>query len=256
MKIKKLAEQIGVSPEKLLMLAREDYEYGCRRSGSVIAKDLSRKPVLMFQSNLFLRAFRRRISILQDANFSKEYLMILNRIEDFIAGRYSKRYLPLDNNHRLEVIFDAFNDLADSINFFMSVVAPKRIKYLAFRDSLTDAYNRHFLMEHLRFLKNYSSRFPVGVIFVDMDDLKKVNDMLGHKAGDVYLTKLVEAVKGSIRSSDKVFRIGGDEFIILVPQANEEVLERIMDRIRRQIDYVNRVEEFNPPLSISMGYSV
>ncbi|SMP01982.1 diguanylate cyclase (GGDEF) domain-containing protein [Desulfurobacterium pacificum] len=255
-KIKKLAEEIGVSPERLLMLAQEDYDYGCRRNGNVVAKDLSRKPILMFQSNQFLKAFKRRIFISRDENFPKDYLVILNRIEDFIAGRYSKRYLPLDNSKQLEVIFDAFNDLADSINFFMSVVAPERIKYLAFKDPLTDAYNRHFLLEHIRFLSNYNDYFPVGVIFIDMDDLKKINDMLGHKVGDIYLTKVVEAIRNSTRNSDKVFRIGGDEFVVLVPRADREILERIMDRIYRQIDYINRVEEFNPPLSVSMGYSI
>jgi len=89
-----------------------------------------------------------------------------------------------------------------------------------------------------------------------MDNLKEINDKLGHKIGDLYLKKLSEALKASVRHSDIVFRLGGDEFLVLVPQLKEGALKKIERRIQKNINYLNRLEGLNPPLSASVGMSV
>ena len=237
-------------------MAQEDYTFGCRREGVIVPKDVSRKSVLLFQCGQFLKAFRRRIDIKKNPDFPKDCVIVLNRLEDFIAGNFQKRKLPVSDKSYLNTILEAFNDLSETVNFYISVVIPEKVRYLAFRDALTDVYNRHYLMEYLNLLEDQKDLFPIGIIFVDMDDLKKINDTFGHKVGDFYIVKVAEAIKLSVRSNDKVFRIGGDEFIILVSRANEDILEKIIERIQKRIDKINEMEKLSPPLSVSIGYSI
>ena len=67
---------------------------------------------------------------------------------------------------------------------------------------------------------------------------------------------MVEVLKASLRGGDRIFRVGGDEFVVLIPRANEEVMEKIVKRIRNNLEYVNEEEGLNPPLGISLGYSI
>ncbi|RUM45053.1 MAG: hypothetical protein DSY35_01265 [Desulfurobacterium sp.] len=210
---------------------------------------------MLFQANLFLNAFQRRVRIRRRKRFRSDYFLILNRIEELTAEHVVKRY-PRYRNLGLRTIFEAFNDLADSINFLTTLVVPGKIKYYAFRDPLTDTYNRHFLNEQLRLLRNHRDMFPVGILFADIDDLKLINDTLGHKEGDRYIVRMVEVLKASLRGGDRIFRVGGDEFIVLIPKANEEVMEKIIKRIRNNLNYLNEQEGLTPPLNVSLGFSL
>jgi len=86
------------------------------------------------------------------------------------------------------------------------------------RDPLTDAYNR---MAFRHFESEGVSRFQRGcVVLIDMDSLKAINDRHGHDAGDRAIRLLADAIRGLFRSEDPLFRWGGDEFLILLPNAN------------------------------------
>ena len=210
---------------------------------------------ILFQANLFCSAFRRRLTIKRMPRFRTDYFLILSRIEELTAGHAIKRY-PHHKNVGLKLIFDAFNDLADSINFQNTMAVPGRIRYYAFKDPLTDTYNRHFLNEQLKILKEKRDMFPIGVLFLDVDNLKAINDELGHAEGDRNIAAFVDALKASLRASDKIFRIGGDEFVVLIPLATPESMEKIVNRINTNLNYVNRVEGMNPPISASAGYAM
>jgi len=210
---------------------------------------------MLFQANLFLNAFQRRVTIRRKKRFRSDYFLILNRIEELTAEHVVKRY-PRYRNLGLRTIFEAFNDLADSINFLTTLVVPSKIKYYAFRDPLTDTYNRHFLNEQLKLLRRHKEMFPVGILFADIDDLKLINDTLGHKEGDRYIVRMVEVLKASLRGGDRIFRVGGDEFVVLIPRANEEIMEKILKRIKNNLEYLNKEEGLNPPLGISLGYAI
>ncbi|ADU97015.1 GGDEF domain-containing protein [Thermovibrio ammonificans] len=253
LKIRELALEIGEDPDKLLLLAQEDYDYGCRRDDGGVLKLSRRKEILLHQSRLFLRSLNRLWRAKKE-NVPKEKLKLLLRVEEIVAGNLIKRF-PVEKGQDV-LVYEALNDLVDAVSFLLKVVAPAKLRYYAYRDQLTEVYNRHYLKEQVDFFRARPENFPVGVIFIDMDDLKKINDTYGHNLGDCYLRKLVEVLRVSLRGGDLIFRVGGDEFVLLVPGANERITRRIVERIRQNIKMINEMEHLRPPLSVSIGYQV
>jgi diguanylate cyclase (GGDEF)-like protein/PAS domain S-box-containing protein len=128
------------------------------------------------------------------------------------------------------------------------------LKRKALHDSLTGLYSNYYLEEQIDVLQN-SRQFPVSVIYIDVDRLKDTNDNFGHDEGDRMLKRLAEVLKTVFRrTEDCVVRKGGDEFVILLPEANEESANDITKKIRTTLDEHNHKFQ-NMPLSVSAGYS-
>ncbi|WP_271271085.1 sensor domain-containing protein [Aliamphritea hakodatensis] len=102
--------------------------------------------------------------------------------------------------------------------------AEERIKYLAFYDSLTDLPNRQLLNDRITQALRIANRHDHtgGILFLDLDRFKLINDSLGHSVGDNLLKQVALRLKSSLRSEDTVARLGGDEFVILVPEIPTE----------------------------------
>ncbi len=127
----------------------------------------------------------------------------------------------------------------------------ERLRYLSLHDTLTGLYNRFYFEEELQRLEN-GRQFPVSLICGDVDNLKLVNDTMGHKKGDELLQAAAATIKSSIRASDVAARVGGDEFVVLLPETDSRAAGNVCCRIRDAIEQHNRQ---NPqlPLSISLG---
>jgi diguanylate cyclase (GGDEF)-like protein len=128
-----------------------------------------------------------------------------------------------------------------------------RLEHQAMTDSLTGLYNHRAFHERLRqALANASrSHDAVSVLMLDIDDFKRVNDIYGHGAGDEILRGLSETLKDAVRASDAVYRLGGEEFAIVITSGSHENAERLAKRV------VGRVEstDFDPAgrITISVG---
>lgn len=130
----------------------------------------------------------------------------------------------------------------------------KRLKYLSFHDSLTSLYNRTYFEENLKSLEGESFA-PLGMIICDVDGLKLVNDTLGHSTGDRLLRLTAGIIKQCFREGDLLFRIGGDEFAIILPNSGLSLVEQACYRIRQGVENYNVAhDEF--PLSLSVGFAV
>jgi diguanylate cyclase (GGDEF)-like protein len=129
----------------------------------------------------------------------------------------------------------------------------ENLKYISIHDPLTGLYNRIYFEEEMRRLS--SGRFdPVGIIVCDVDGLKLVNDSLGHIPGDELLQAAAEVIQNCFRDNDVISRIGGDEFAILLPQADLMFLEKAYQRIMGAvIEYNTNSTGFL--LSISVGFA-
>ncbi|MCK8818023.1 diguanylate cyclase [Natroniella sulfidigena] len=128
-----------------------------------------------------------------------------------------------------------------------------RLEYLADIDKMTRVYNRRAGYEILKDLKKRvdDEGGSLAIAFIDLNNLKLVNDHYGHNAGDEFITTVVEATKNSIREEDTVARFGGDEFIIIFEDIGvkdaQKILERIQDRLQE------KEQEASYQMSISYG---
>ncbi|HEY5609812.1 MAG TPA: GGDEF domain-containing protein, partial [Thermoanaerobaculia bacterium] len=112
-----------------------------------------------------------------------------------------------------------------------------RSNELAMRDDLTKAYNRRFfeayLEEEIERSRRYGTFF--SIIFLDLDELKRVNNLYGHLAGSRTLQEVAKRILGAVRAIDKVVRFGGDEFCIILPQTDQEQAVAVAMRVRRAL---------------------
>jgi diguanylate cyclase (GGDEF)-like protein len=94
----------------------------------------------------------------------------------------------------------------------------KHLRYLAGTDPLTGLPNRTLFLNHLEQGLARAERWPrpVGVLFLDLDNFKVINDSLGHQGGDLLLVEIARRIRGCVRDNDTVARLGGDEFTVLV----------------------------------------
>jgi diguanylate cyclase (GGDEF)-like protein len=104
---------------------------------------------------------------------------------------------------------------------------------LADRDQLTGYYNHRFLHERLgeEIVRAQRSRAPLGLLMIDLDDFKLVNDTFGHLYGDRVLVWAAELIRSTLRASDVPARYGGDEFAIILPDSDAEAAAAVADRI-------------------------
>ncbi len=75
----------------------------------------------------------------------------------------------------------------------------------------------------------------MGLIMIDIDHFKKINDTYGHLAGDIVLRKTAEIMKSVVRSYDVVGRFGGEEFLVILPKADEDIVVGVAERIRKAV---------------------
>ncbi|MEX1147430.1 MAG: GGDEF domain-containing protein [Sphingomonadales bacterium] len=99
------------------------------------------------------------------------------------------------------------------------------LEHLADRDSLVPMSNRRAFVRELSRMISFAERYqvPTSLIYVDVNDLKFINDSFGHPAGDAAICHVAEVILGNVRDSDLTARLGGDEFAIVLPNASEDV---------------------------------
>jgi diguanylate cyclase (GGDEF)-like protein/PAS domain S-box-containing protein len=134
-----------------------------------------------------------------------------------------------------------------------------KIKEQATRDALTGLFNRHYLEETLEREVARASRegFPIGVVMIDIDHFKQVNDTHGHKAGDLLLQALGNLLLGRIRAGDIACRYGGDEFLLILPQASKAITAERAEQWRTGFEALRTVYgEKALQATISLGVAV
>jgi two-component system cell cycle response regulator len=169
--------------------------------------------------------------------------------DDFLA----KPFDPLELKARL-MVGKRIVELQQKL-----VSANNALHFTASHDFLTGAWNR---AEILAFMEREFSRArrdatPVGIVLVDVDHFKRVNDELGHEAGDCVLKEVTNRFADSLREYDGIGRYGGEEFLLVVPGCNLEISVRRANQIRELISNKPILTPFGPiNVTVSMGVTV
>jgi len=143
------------------------------------------------------------------------------------------------------VLLDPKHDVADALTELAHKTRPaianamqvRAIRELTIRDDTASCYNRRYFEEFIVEELARANRFktPMSLIFFDMDNLKEVNTRFGHAAGSRTLLEVSGRVRGKIRKFDKLFRFGGDEFCIVLPETEWHGATEVAERVREAI---------------------
>jgi two-component system cell cycle response regulator len=136
-------------------------------------------------------------------------------------------------------------------------VRSQSLEHAAVTDSMTGMYNRRYFDEALsEYLKAFRSiDKPIGMVILDLDHFKSVNDTHGHDVGDEVLRRVAECLHVFTRYHDVVARLGGEEFAILSPNITERQLHTLADRIREAISQLT-VETGNVALRVTISAGI
>jgi len=156
---------------------------------------------------------------------------------------------------KLKLIFNFLEELTKKYNETLEIKEElmRELQEKATYDPLTGIYNRYILIEFLEKELERLKRTKTGkiyVIFMDLDHFKTVNDKFGHKKGDEVLKKVAKILKNNFRKYDIVSRFGGDEFIVVIIDTNNQNIECILNRIR------DKIESFFSDFGISISYGI
>ena len=125
-------------------------------------------------------------------------------------------------------------------------------------DPLTEIPNRRSILQNLQRLASLALQReqPLGILMIDLDHFKRINDTYGHDCGDVVLKESASRMKQSLRNSDMVGRFGGEEFLVIIPNCMGEELIRLAERIRISVNKPVAYHDKLIPVSCSVGVSV
>lgn len=209
--------------------------------------ELVGRPVLDFAA----QESRDAILVNIRAGYERPYeATILHRDGTRIAVELTGKVMPFAGKHyRMTVV----RDIRDRKE------AEARIQFLAHHDTLTGLPNRVLLMDRLEFILASARRRKarVGILFIDLDNFKTVNDSLGHAAGDTLLRQVATRIEESLRSVDVVSRLGGDEFLVVLPDLESEqapvaVAEKLLAAVSEPVELEGQGVSVSPSIGIAV----
>ncbi len=134
--------------------------------------------------------------------------------------------------------------------------ANARLERLAVTDGLTGVFNHRRFQEalHAELLRAERHQRPMGVLMIDVDFFKKVNDAMGHPAGDELLRRLAKVLGADLRQTDLIARYGGEEFAVLLPETTKSEAMQVAERMRGQVEeLINKDASWPQKVTISVG---
>jgi diguanylate cyclase (GGDEF)-like protein len=132
----------------------------------------------------------------------------------------------------------------------------KNLQYLSLIDDLTGLHNRRGFLalaeQHLRMIQRKGAAL---LIYLDLDDLKLINDTYGHPEGNRALIVTANVLRACFRQSDILARLGGDEFCVLMTDAGQDSAQQVRKRLQQRTDFINALSSWNFRLSLSVGFA-
>ncbi|WP_320171238.1 diguanylate cyclase domain-containing protein [Maridesulfovibrio sp.] len=180
--------------------------------------------------------------------------------------RYESEFLKKDGTTypiELTGVLITWNNKPATLNIISDISerknAEEAIRFMAHHDSLTELPNRYLLMERLgqSLAQAKRSKHQLGLLFMDLNSFKKVNDTYGHDIGDMLLKMVADRLKPLLRETDTLARMGGDEFVMLLPEIQgKSGVETLIARIDSAFQSPFTLGELTISSSPSVGFSI
>jgi diguanylate cyclase (GGDEF)-like protein/PAS domain S-box-containing protein len=155
----------------------------------------------------------------------------------------------------MHAVLDALGQPAGIVGVTRDISArhavQEKLDYVSMHDPLSGLFNRAYFVEELKRLE-FSRMYPITVLLADLEGLKAINFQYGLAAGDEMIKQTAALLRTAFRSEDLVARIGGDEFIAIMPRCNTRVAGRALQRVVNLVEAFNE-EQASPSLSLSLG---
>lgn len=194
--------------------------------------------------------------ILRDRSELEDLITCINDID-----RNMCVLIGCKRNH--EPFENEMNRLSENIsraNWLLGLISKEMVDIDSGRDVLTRLFNRRYLETIMRHETDFSIKqnTPFGVIYVDIDHFKAINDNYGHDNGDTVLSQLAEILLQRVRVGDSVFRMGGEEFLIVLTDIGKKTIMRVCEQIRTFIEgHRFELKNGNPlSVTVSLGASL
>lgn len=184
-------------------------------------------------------------------NFTE--LLFKDKVDSVETVRYDKYGNPKDIELKgIPILLDGklIGGYASYKDISVRKAFEKDILFMSYHDQLTGIYNRRYFEEKLKELDT-EENYPLSLVMADLNGLKLANDAFGHSFGDKLLIKTAEILNNSLKGEEFVSRMGGDEFIIVLPKTSPEELREYINNISEKI-YKTRIGTID--LSVSFGW--
>jgi len=194
-------------------------------------------------------AQRKVCSLISSPLLSQERLLGIIRLDSPLSNVYTQEDLRL-----LDTIADSIAVAIENTKLL------QEIKGWAITDSLTGCFNRNYFMERIKeeLLINIKKKIALSLLMLDIDHFKKYNDKFGHIAGDIVLVELGRLLNKIIGTKGMVFRYGGEEFCILLPNTDKQtaitIAQKILEEVRKKVIYL-RSHKTSVTVSIGIASS-
>ncbi len=184
------------------------------------------------------------------------YSKALKGIHSIYDWTYFKNGKPLYFESSISPMYDEYKNIIGAVGISRDITEPmrkqKEIEYISIHDFLTGLYNRRHFVEAFAELDE-EFNYPLGMMMIDLNGLKILNDAYGHDTGDKALKKVADVLKSVADEDDIVCRIGGDEFAIILINTEVAKLDEVKEKIQLRLSNI-LIE--NIPLSVAIGYEI
>ena len=209
---------------------------------------LNKKISFLFKGNIYSGSFLK--ILLSKGSVSNFEIKLTDKIGTIHHTLVSANIIKDENGDACR-ISGLIRDICD-----LKLETEELIQYATF-DELTGVYNRRvgleLLEQELRKIRRGNTF--LSICFIDINDLKLVNDNFGHEAGDDLILAIVYDIKSAMRESDILSRIGGDEFLLIFPDCQLNEVNSIWKRVQKSLEERNQKADTKYNISISYGFA-